>query len=94
MAIFFCKGYESGMDTDIETILWVYIKENFMPRNSNHKYGFDENLLNTGIIDSAGLIAFIVFIEQEFNIQIPDEDLLPENFSSVNKTAAYIRSEM
>ena len=82
------------MCTEIESKLWAYIKANFIPRNSNLKYDFDENLLKTGIIDSAGLVAFIVFIEQEFNIQVPDEDLLPDNFSSITKTANYIRSEM
>ena len=82
------------MDKEIENILWVYVKENFLPQFSDFKYEFDENLLNTGIIDSAGLIAFVVFIEQRFNIQIPDEDLLPENFSSITIIANYIRSKV
>jgi len=82
------------MDTEIENILWVYVKENFLPQFSDFKYEFDDNLLNAGIIDSAGLIAFIVYIEQKFNIQIPDEDLLPENFSSITIIANYIRSKV
>ena len=75
---------------DIETILWKYIQKNFLPYNSDVKYDDDENLFNAGIIDSAGLVAFIVFIEKEFNLLIPDEELLPENFNSIKTIANYL----
>ena len=87
-------GTELIMDKEIETILWEYIKKNFMPHNSDIRIEYDENLLNDGIIDSAGLVSFIVFIEEEFELQIPDEDLLPKNFSSLTTAADYIRSKM
>ena len=82
------------MDKEIETILWEYIKKNFLPHNSDLRFEYDENLLNNGIVDSAGLIAFIGFIEEEFDIQVPEDDLLPENFSSLTTSADYIRSKM
>jgi len=82
------------MDKEIETILWEYIKKNFLPHNSDLRFEYDENLLNNGIVDSAGLIGFIGFIEEEFDLQIPEDDLLPENFSSLTTAADYIRSKM
>ena len=87
-------GTELIIDKKIETILWEYIKINFMPPNSDLKYQFNDDLLNDGIIDSAGLVSFVVFIEEEFDLQIPDEDLLPRNFSSLTTAADYIRSKM
>jgi len=86
------------MKRDIEQILWSYIQKNFLPHNpyyspgSDVKYDIDGNLFDMGIIDSVGLISCIVFIEEEFLLSIPDEDLLPENFSSIRKIAEYIRS--
>ena len=82
------------MDKEIETILWEYIKKNFMPHNSDLRFEYDENLLNDGIIDSAGLVSFVDFIEEEFDLQIPEDDLLPEYFSSLTTSADYIRSKM
>ncbi len=41
-------------------------------------------LLEEGIIDSLGLQQLITFMEQQFKISIDDEDLMPENFESVN----------
>jgi acyl carrier protein len=87
-------GTELIIDKKIETILWEYIRINFMPPNSDLKYQFNDDLLNDGIIDSAGLVSFVVFIEEEFDLQIPDEDLLPQNFSSLTTAADYIRSKM
>ena len=47
-------------------------------------------LLEEGIIDSLGLQQIITFIEQQFNITIDDDDLMPENFESVNAIADLI----
>jgi acyl carrier protein len=47
-------------------------------------------LLEEGIIDSLGLQQIITFIEQQFKVTIDDDDLLPENFESVNAIAELI----
>ncbi len=44
------------------------------------------------IIDSLQLINFVVDIENEFNIELPDEFLMPENFVSLDYVAEYILS--
>ena len=44
----------------------------------------------TQAIDSLGLQQIITFIEQQFKITIDDDDLMPENFESVNAIAALI----
>ncbi|NIO16402.1 MAG: acyl carrier protein [Deltaproteobacteria bacterium] len=79
------------MTKDIEAILWTYIRENYLPRGIDTAFNDDENLFDKGIIDSAGLISFVIHVEQRFGLTIPDEDLLPENFSTVRDIADYIR---
>jgi acyl carrier protein len=76
---------------DLETFLWKHLAEYHLPPNSD-SYENDENLFDAGILDSAGLISFITFIEHSFDLTIPDEDLLPKYFSSVSAIASYIRS--
>jgi acyl carrier protein len=53
---------------------------------------FDENtnLLDRGIIDSMSLVRLISFIEENYEIQVQDEDIVPENFSSLHKIAGFI----
>ena len=53
---------------------------------------FDENtnLIERGIIDSMSLVRLISFIEENYEIQVQDEDIVPENFSSLNKISNFI----
>jgi acyl carrier protein len=43
----------------------------------------DEQLVESGIIDSLGVMSLLSFLEERFSIQIPSEDLVPENFATV-----------
>lgn len=75
---------------EIEATLWVYIRDNYLPRQEETEIGKDENLFDSGILDSAGVIAFIAYLEKKFGMTIPDEDLLPENFSSLESITSYV----
>jgi acyl carrier protein len=79
---------------NIEKILYDYIYENFLPHNKNSDLTYDENLFQSGTVDSAGLISFLCFIERKFSINIPDEDLLPQKFSTIESIADYIRTKL
>ncbi|OJX39527.1 MAG: hypothetical protein BGO78_13535 [Chloroflexi bacterium 44-23] len=50
-------------------------------RKSNIKP--DDDLLSEGIIDSLGILQLVSFIEEKFNIQVDDEDVVLENFQSI-----------
>ncbi|MEH2960509.1 acyl carrier protein [Candidatus Merdisoma sp. JLR.KK006] len=52
----------------------------------------DETLDN--IIDSLTMINFIVKIESEFNIEIDDEDLIGESFTTYENIVRYIESRI
>lgn len=45
----------------------------------------DENqsLLDSGAIDSLGIMKLLAFIEEQFKIKVLDEELIPENFSTI-----------
>jgi acyl carrier protein len=51
-----------------------------------------DDLLESGIVDSLGILDLVAFIEQEFAIQVSDEDLLPENFNTVDRLTAFVLS--
>lgn len=52
----------------------------------------DDELLifKEGILDSMGLISLFSFLEEEFNIQITDADLVEENFESVKAITQFV----
>ena len=47
--------------------------------------GFDRgaDLFGQGYVDSMGIVELIEFLREEFEVEIPDEDLLSDDFSSI-----------
>lgn len=49
------------------------------------------NLLEKGIIDSFDMANIVSALEENFNIEIDGEDILPENFVNVKNIAKMIK---
>lgn len=70
-----------------------FIVENFL-------FGDEEGLENdssffdSGIVDSTGILEIVSFIEEEFEVKVEDEDLVPENFSSVVTIDQYLQRKL
>jgi len=43
----------------------------------------DYPLLANGVIDSLGLFRIVEFVENEYGVEIPDDELVPENFETL-----------
>ena len=54
--------------------------------------GDGESLFDSGFLDSFALPELVVEIEREFGIQIPDSDLHPRKFESVERIERYIEN--
>lgn len=50
----------------------------------------DESLLESGILDSTGVLELIEFIEEAFGIQVSDSETVPENLGSIAALTRYI----
>jgi acyl carrier protein len=67
----------------------AFIIENFLFGEDNDLKE-DTSFIEEGIIDSTGVLELIEFLEEEFDIQIDDEDMIPENLDSLNSLEKYI----
>lgn len=52
----------------------------------------DESLFESGVLDSFALTDMVVALEKEFAIRIPDSDLTPRKFDSIERIEAYLES--
>jgi len=50
-------------------------------------------LLESGIIDSMGILDVVAFLEQNFAIQLTDEELTPDNFANINCIASFVEQK-
>jgi acyl carrier protein/organic radical activating enzyme len=49
-------------------------------------------LLDEGILDSMAILGFITLLEDEFEIEIPDDEIKRENFESIKSISTLIRN--
>lgn len=67
-----------------------YIAENFLFSSNGFDLADDASLLEEGIVDSTGVLELVLFVEELINAEVPDDEIVPDNFDSVNNLAAYI----
>ena len=66
-----------------------FIVENFL-YGQDDGFGDDVSFLEKGIIDSTGVLELVSFVEDKYGISVDDEELVPDNFDSLNNLSAYI----
>ena len=48
-----------------------------------------DELLESGIVDSLGVLDLVAFLENDFGLQVSDDDLSPENFRSIQSMVKF-----
>lgn len=54
----------------------------------------DDVLTQNGVIDSLAIFRVIMFLEDTFGIRIPDEEILTENFESVDGIERFVNAKL
>ena len=67
---------------DIRTKLLGFIQTE-LAKNAGDVDVASDSLVETGVIDSVGILKLVSFIEREFRVKIGDDELLPENFDTL-----------
>lgn len=59
------------------------------------KRGIKESdlLLDSGILDSLGVLELVHFVEEEFGVQVSDQELVAENFHSIDRFVSFLQSK-
>ena len=78
------------MKHDISLAVRRFIGENFLFRDDGDAITHDASLLDSGIIDSTGVLELVSFLETTFGIEVQDEEMLPENLDSIRAIANYV----
>jgi acyl carrier protein len=52
--------------------------------------GPDDSLLESGTIDSVGVMQLVAFLEQTYGITVQDDDLMPEHFDTLRAIGAFV----
>mgnify|MGYP000574537009 CR=1 FL=1 len=76
----------------MQKIIIDYIQNDLLSGQGDLQLTADEDLLTTGLIDSLGIMKLLAFLEEQFNVKVPAEDMTIENFMTVELMENYMRT--
>lgn len=79
---------------DLKSILRQFISEIFLPSSGLDSFDDSDSFMEKGIIDSTGVLELLEFIEEKFDIQVEDEEVVPENLDSLNNLTSFINRKL
>ena len=82
--------YKDKMDQN-QSIIINYIQENLLGGKDAIELSPEDDLLGSGLLDSMGVMRLVGFVEETFNIKIPPEDIVIENFMDVKAIMNYVK---
>lgn len=75
----------------LEPEIHAFLSKTFLFTEDQSALDRQASLLEQGIMDSTGVLELVCFLEERFDIQVLDEELLPENLDSVVKIAEFVK---
>ncbi len=71
----------------------AFIHENFV-FDDDVDLSESESLLDAGLIDSTGVLELVAFLEEAFQIEIEDADIIPENLDSIAAVHGFVQRKL
>jgi acyl carrier protein len=74
---------------EARALIGAYITENLL-LGTIEVIDDDASLLESGVLDSTGVMEMVAFIEETFHLSLDDADLTPENLDSIDRICTLI----
>lgn len=78
------------MEQQVRDRIMDFIVDNFLFGDATGAPDDDESLLESGILDSTGILELIQFLESDFGIEVADSETVPDNLGSVANLTRYV----
>lgn len=73
----------------LETVK-AFVIENFL-FGEGEQLKEDTSFLESGMVDSTGILELVAFIEETFGVRMADDELIPENLDSISNVVNYLQ---
>lgn len=77
----------------METELRSFLAENFLLGEEFRGLPGSASLIEAGIIDSTGVLELVGFLEETYEIEISDSELVPENLDSIDNILRFMAAK-
>ena len=83
--------HQSQATRQYEDEIRKFVFESFLFGQEDQELDDDESLLDSGVMDSTGVLELVAFLEQHFGVHVQDAELIPENLDSISRIAQLIQ---
>ncbi|QDU07406.1 acyl carrier protein [Gimesia aquarii] len=80
--------------SSIQSEVRDFVAENFLFDENPESLNNNDSFLETGIIDSTGVLELVAFIEDKYSVEVDDDELVPENLDSIDRLITFIESKL
>jgi acyl carrier protein len=84
----------SASEAEVRAIIKEFLLQNFLLGKGTVQIKDSESFLESGIVDSTGVLEFVNFLQETWSINVEDEELLPDNFDSVDNLTGFVTRKM
>lgn len=81
-------------ETTIERDIRDFLAQNFPLADEGSELAGNDSLIEAGVIDSTGVLELIEYLESNYNIQIADEEVLPDNLDSIERISRFVTAKL
>ncbi|MDA7686676.1 acyl carrier protein [Pseudomonadales bacterium] len=75
------------------SVLRKFILENYLYTEDESALKDDDSFLDSGILDSMGILEVIDLLNEVFSIEVEDDEMIPDNLDSINDLLAFIKKK-
>jgi acyl carrier protein len=76
---------------DEHTVLKTFIETKLLA-DTSVQLGHDDDLLLSGLVNSLDVMRLVAFTQESFGVKIPTEDVVIENFQSIDAIVRYVQT--
>ena len=77
---------------EIATGIETFIRQNFRILETDPDFSRDAHLFESGYVDSAGSVELIMYVGAAFGVELDDEHVFSEQFTTINGIAGIVMS--
>ncbi len=82
---------QPGLDAEaVKSVLRQFFVEKALPLAKITSFKDDDSFIESGLLDSTGVLELLQFIEERFAFRVADDEIIPDNLDSLNKLVNYV----
>lgn len=77
-----------------ETKVREFVLRNYLFTTEQSALKSEDSFMKSGIMDSTGILEMIMFLHDEFGVDVMDDEMIPENLDSVQNVVAFVSKKL